>query len=133
MRKLWTLILLVAFPCVMPAQEKSEPLPMPPLVSHDQPLSGYACVFTPQPVARSVPYWNVLAYAEYGTAKKRYWSKTLGTFRGTAAVTSQNSESAKSGGAIGVVSQNTRTPQGEKKCSEWRGAVYEMLKESRSK
>lgn len=135
MRKRWLLALLLAFPCSAAAQGKQKPLPMPPLVSHDQPISNYACVFSQQPDASAseYSYWNVLAFAEYGKEHKRYWSKNIGTFHGTSSVTSRNSESAGSGAAIGAVNENFHLPDAQKRCSDWRGAVHEMILKAEKK
>ena len=101
MGKRWVLALLLVFPLATVRGKEPKPLPMPPLVSHGQPISNYACVFSEASQVAMVDYWNVMAFAEYGNEHKRYWSKSLGTFRGSEAVTSHNSEiDAKGRGTI---------------------------------
>ncbi len=124
----WILGLLLVFPCVAASGKEPKPLPMPPLVSHGQPISNYACVFNEASQVAMVDYWSVLAFAEYGHEHKRYWSKSLGTFRGTEAVTSHNAESAGNGQPVGMVVTNPHSADGEKKCAEWKAAVHEMIK-----
>lgn len=133
MTKRWMLALLLASSCAAVAGEK--PLPMPPLISHGQPISKCACIFTEESETSvdQYYYWRVVAYAEYGKDHKRYWSKALGTFRGTAAITSHNSESAGSGAAIGPINETVYLGDAQKKCSEWKGAVHNLLKKSQGK
>lgn len=126
MTKRWILILLLAFPCSAGAGKKSKPLPMPPLVSHEQPLTNYACLFTPTSQVSAVEYWTVVAFAEYGKEHKRYWTKSLGTFRGSESIASHNSESAGGGEAIGLIAENVQYGDAGKKCSEWEEAVQEQ-------
>jgi hypothetical protein len=133
MRKRWILALLLVFSCAAAVGKEPKPLPMPPLVSHGQPISNYACVFNEASQVAMVDYWNVMAFAEYGSEHKRYWSKSLGTFRGSEAVTSHNAESAGSGAVVGMVVTNSRSADGEKKCAEWKEAVHEMISKSHSK
>lgn len=135
MKKCAFLALLLALPCPAGADKKPKPLPMPPAVSHNEPISKYACMFAEEP-ATSVDqytYWRVVAYVEYGSAHQRYWTKPLGTFRGTLAITSHNSESAGSGAPIGLVHETDYLPDAEKKCAEWKRAVHEMVAQSQKK
>jgi hypothetical protein len=129
MRKAWMLAVLVAVPFSISAQKKDKPLPMPPLEAHERPISNYACLFSEE--ANTVPgqhnFWNVVVFAEYGKERKRYWTKSLGTFLGTATIATQNSESARTGGAIGVISQNIQFGEAGTKCSEWKVAVHQMI------
>lgn len=128
------LALLFALSCAVEAQKKPKPLPMPPLVSHEQPISNYACLFTEEanPAPDQHDYWNVVVFAEYGKERKRYWSKSLGTYVGTASVTSQNSESARSGSAIGGVAENFQFGEAGKKCSDWKQAVHELIQSAKA-
>lgn len=133
MRKIWMLALILVIPCSARAQDKKKPLPMPPTVSHNQPISNYACVFNPASQVSTTEYWNVVAFAEYGKGRKKYWSKSLGTFRGSEKISSQNSESAGSGDVIGVVTEEVSYGDAGKTCSEWRLAVYKMLQDAQDK
>ena len=133
MTKRWMLALLLVFPCCAVAGKKSKPLPVPPLVSHEQPLTNYACFFNPTSQVSAVEYWNVVAFAEYGKKHKRYWSKSLGTFRGTESIASHNSESAGGGEAIGLIAENVQYGDAGKKCSEWEEAVQQSVAKARSK
>ena len=133
MKKCVLLAFLLALPCSAGADKKPKPLPMPPLVSHNQPISKYACIFTQEASNGEYYFWSVEAYAEYGSDHKRYWSKPLGTFRGTASVSSHNSESAGSGAAIGMITQNFKLGDAEQKCSEWKEAVFQQIKQTQSK
>jgi hypothetical protein len=107
------------------SRQKTETFAMPPLVSHEQPLTNYACVFTPTSQVSAVEYWTVLAFAEYGKGHKRYWTKSLGTFRGNESIASHNAESAGGGEAIGLIAENVQHGDAGKICSEWEGAVQE--------
>jgi len=127
------LAVLLALPCSAGADKKPKPLPMPPLTSHDQPISKYACIFTQEASNGEYYFWSVEAYAEYGSEHKRYWSKPLGTFRGTASLSSHNSESAGSGAAIGMVTQNFQLDDAQKKCAEWKEAVFQQIKQTQGK
>ncbi len=133
MAKRWMLALLLVFPCTVTAGKEPKPLPMPPVVSHGQPISNYACVFDEASQVSTIDYWTVVAFAEYGKERKRYWSKSLGTFRGTSAVSSHNSESAGSGRAIGMVVADVRSEDGEKQCAEWKAGVHELIEKSQGK
>jgi hypothetical protein len=106
---------------------------MPPLVSHEQPISNYACLFTSSSQVSGVEYWNVVAFAEYGKARKRYWSKSLGTYRGSESLSSHNAESAGSGEAIGLITEQASFGDASTKCAEWKQSVYELLQKSPSK
>jgi hypothetical protein len=131
--KPWIFALVIALPCSVAAKKKPKPLPMPPLVSHQQPISKYACIFTQEASNGEYYFWSVEAYAEYGKAHKRYWSKPLGTFRGTASVSSHNAESAGSGAPIGMVTENFKLGDAEKACTEWKEAVYAQMKKASGK
>jgi hypothetical protein len=135
MKKPWRCMLglLVACSCAAVAGEK--PLPMPPLNSHGQSISKYACIFTEESETSvdEYYYWRVVAYAEYGQDHKQYWSKALGTFRGTAAVTSYNCESAGTGRAVGPINETVYLEDAGKKCSEWKEAVHALVKKSQGK
>lgn len=137
MRRNWMWLLLFALPFTVAAKKKDKPLPMPPLVSHNQPVSKYACIFTPGPVVSEaesvVHYWNVTAYAEYGKDHKRYWSKFLGAFRGGQTLTSHNSESALSGSTIGMMTEEANYGDAAKKCTEWKQEVHEQIQQSQAK
>lgn len=134
MAKPWILaFLMIALPCLVAAKKKPKELPMPPLVSHQQPITKYACIFTQEASNGEYYFWGVQAYAEYGKEHKRYWSKPLGTFRGTATVSSHNSESAGSGAAIGMVTENFQLGDAEKACAEWKEAVYTQMKKASGK
>ncbi|HKV27467.1 MAG TPA: hypothetical protein VJN90_04235 [Candidatus Acidoferrales bacterium] len=135
MTRYWILGLLLTIPYSAVAQNKTKSLPMPPAISHGQQISKYACMFTEEPETSvdEYYYWRVVAYAEYGPEHKRYWSKALGTFRGTAAITSHNSESAGTGRAIGPVNETVYLGDAEKTCSQWKSAVHEILKRSPGK
>ena len=126
MTKRSMLALLLAFPCSVAAGKKPKPLPLPPLVSHEQPISNYACTFNPTSQVSAVEYWNVVAFAEYGKKHKRYWTKSLGTFRGSESISGHNAESAGSGEAIGLIAENIQYGDAGKKCSEWEEAVQEQ-------
>lgn len=134
MRKYAFLAFLIALPCFA-GDKKPKPLPMPPATSHNEPISKYACMFTEQPTAAANEYtlWMVEAYAEYGPSHKRYWSKTLGSFRGTIAVTSHNAETAGGGTPIGLIHEEDSIPDAQKKCAEWKMAVHQMLQDSAKK
>lgn len=130
------LALLLVFPCAVMAGKEPKPFPMPPSVSHDQPMSNYACSFVATSQVATIDYWNVVAFAEYGNEHKRYWSKSLGTFRGNTAVTSNGAASIASGDASNgsdVIAAVSQYGDAGKKCSEWKAAVHEMLVKSQSK
>ncbi|MFZ0213288.1 MAG: hypothetical protein WBE20_10590 [Candidatus Acidiferrales bacterium] len=133
MRKYWMLALVAAIPCSAGAQKKPKPLPMPPLVSHEQPMSNYACFYSQASQTSATSYWDVVAFAEYGKGHKRYWSKSLGTFRGSESLTTHNSESAGSGSVVGVMVDEANYGDAGKKCSEWEQAVLDLTKKAQSK
>ncbi|MFZ0335868.1 MAG: hypothetical protein WAN10_15835 [Candidatus Acidiferrales bacterium] len=136
MAKRWILGLLLVFPCAAGLGKEPKPLPMPPLVSHDQAMSNYACNFVSTSQVSTIDYWNVVAFAEYGNEHKRYWSKSLGTFRGNTAITGDGAASIPSGDASNgsdVVTAVSQYGDAGKKCSEWKAAVHEMLIKSQSK
>lgn len=132
MAKRWIAILalLVALPYC--AAKEPKPLPMPPLTSHGQPISKFACTFMEQPT-RTVDvdsYWNLTVFAEYGKEHKRYWSQSLGAFPGKTTVTSSNGESVKTGAAIGPVVQSNNFGDAGNLCVQWKIAVHQMIQKT---
>jgi hypothetical protein len=132
MAKRWIgiLALLLAFPYC--AAKEPKPLPMPPLTSHGQPISKFACTFMEQPnPSRDVDsFWNLTVFAEYGKDHKRYWAKSLGTFPGKTTVTSSNGESVKSGNAVGPVVQQNSFGEAGNLCVQWKVAVHDMIQKA---
>ena len=135
MKKYACLSFLFLLPCSAGANKKPKPLPMPPLTSHGQPISKYACDFTEEPETSfdEYYYWRVVAYAEYGDEHKRYWSKGLGTYKGTAALTGHQPESAANGKVIGLMNETVYLGDAQKKCAEWKTAVHQMLEQTQKK
>lgn len=108
---------------------------MPPQTFHNLPISKYACLFTEEPETSfdQYYYWRVVVYAEYGEAHKRYWSKLLGTYKGTAALAGHQPESAANGKVIGLLNETVYLGDAQKKCAEWKVAVHQMLQNSAKK
>lgn len=132
MAKRWIgmLAFLVAFPYC--AAKEPKPLPMPPLTSHGQPISKFACTFMEQPM-RTVDvdsFWNLTVFAEYGSEHKRYWSKSLGSFPGKTTVTGSNGESVKTGNAVGPVVQENTFGEAGNLCIQWKVAVHQMIQKA---
>ena len=130
MQRALILCFLLVIPCLSTAKDKS--FPIPPLTSHGQPITKCACIFTEQSETSvdEYYYWDVIAYAEYGPEHKRYWSKRLGTFKGTAAITSHTPESVGTGRPIGQTNETVYLGDAEKTCSEWKQAVHQLMKKA---
>jgi|GEM_PF-3260142 len=128
-------ILLFTATCGMAKSKKhkEKPMPMPPLVSHGEKISHFACMYDETSTVAG-DYWSVTAFAQYGEKNKQYWSKLLGMYPGNEGLADSNgtSENSMSGAPVGVMTEQLNVANGaQKKCAEWKEAVYKLVQASK--
>lgn len=128
------LLLTATFGMAKSKKHKAKPMPMPPLVSHGQKITHFACMYDETSTVAG-DYWSVTAFAQYGEKKKQYWSKLLGMYPGNEGLADSNgtSENSMSGAPVGVMNEQLNVGSGaQKKCAEWKEAVYKLVQSSKS-
>src|SRR5580704_7120313 len=107
MRKYGTaLVLLFAASCVAGAQKPKPNKFLPPPESHGMTISGYGCdrvyMANSSSTSKSVAFWMLNVWAQYGKEHKKYWQKTYGTYEiPVKNSVNSNGETAGGGDAIG--------------------------------
>ena len=127
------LVVLFAALCVAGAQKPKPAKFLPPPESHGVTISGYGCdrlLLADRVTSKSVTFWTLNVWAQYGKKHKKYWQKTYGTYQIPVEYSiNSNGESAESGDAIGEYETKSYdfTPI-DKACAEWRAEVKSTLK-----
>jgi hypothetical protein len=127
------LVLLFAASCLAGAQKPKLAKFLPPLESHGLTISGYGCdrlFVADNPTPRSVSFWSLIVWAQYGKDHKKYWQKTYGNYEiPVKPSVSSNGESAAGGDAIGGYETKSYdfTPM-DKACAEWSAQMKSTLK-----
>lgn len=126
------LVLLLAASCPAGAQRPKPAKFLPPPESHGLTISGYGCdrqSVADSPTPRSVSFWSLVVWAQYGKEHKRYWQKTYGTYEiPVKPSVNSNGESAEAGDPIGEYETRSYdfTPM-DKACAEWTAQIKSTL------
>lgn len=135
MRKWQTaLVFLLAAPCVAGSQNAKLDKFLPPRESHGMTVTGYGCdrvfVANSPSTSKSLSFWSLVLWAQYGKDHKKYWQKTYHTYEIPVKTSVRsNGETAGGGDAIGefeLKSYDFTTL--DKACADWDAEVRSTLK-----